>query len=285
MKKILVTGANGQLGQCLKKKSKEEKALDFVFLNSSLLDITNSNQVQSVFSESKFHFCINCAAYTAVDNAEDQQDLAHKINVVGAKNLAEACIKQDTTLIHISTDFVFDGSNTNAYHEEDKVNPLSVYGKTKLGGEEAISSVLDKYLVIRTSWLYSEFGNNFVKTMLRLAKDRDQLSIVNDQFGTPTNANDLAEAIINIVNNKNQQYGVYHYSNLGKTTWYEFAKAIFEYSQTNIKVNPVTSDQFITKAKRPKFSVLDKTKIITNFNLDIKDWRVSLENHLKTTYL
>lgn len=277
MKKILVTGANGQLGLCLKIKSKENKGLDFVFLDSKALDITNPNQIEVVFKDSNFDYCINCAAYTAVDTAEDNQENAYKINVLGSKNLAEASEKFNSVLIHISTDFVFNGKNKEPYKETDLTHPLSVYGKTKLEGELIISSILKKYYIIRTSWLYSEFKSNFVKTMLKLASERNELSVVNDQFGTPTNANDLAKVIIEIINCNTQAYGLYHFSNLGKTTWYGFASAIFELTNTKIKLNPVTSKTFKTKAKRPKYSVLDKTKISLVFNVEIADWRKSLE--------
>ncbi len=281
MKKILVTGANGQLGQCLKKQSNDFKSLDFVFLGSSQLDITNGDQINSVFKESDFDFCINCAAYTAVDNAEDEKQTAHKVNTLGPKNLAEACKKFDVHLMHISTDFVFDGNTDKPYKETETTNPIGVYGDTKLEGEKLIASILDNFYIIRTSWLYSEYNNNFVKTMLRLASEREELSIVNDQFGTPTNANDLAKAIIKIIENGNTNFGVYHYSNLGVATWFKFAEAIFKITNTKIKINPVSTEAFKTKAKRPKYSVLDKTKIIKAFDLEIPNWELSLEEHLK----
>lgn len=284
MKKILVTGSGGQLGQCIKMKSKAFKTLDFVFLDSSLLDITNTEQITSVFGSSNYDYCINCAAYTAVDNAQEAKELAYNINVLGAKNLAEACKINDTILIHVSTDFVFDGSSKKPYKETDKTNPLGVYGLTKLKGEQAINSTLKNHYIIRTSWLYSEFGNNFVKTMLRLANDKNELNIVNDQKGTPTNANDLALAVLNIIVDGKQEFGLYHYSNLGETTWYGFAKSIFEFANINIITNPVTSSQFVTKAERPKYSVLDKTKIITVLDIKIPEWTISLENHIKLNY-
>lgn len=281
MIKILVTGSAGQLGSCLKNKSKEQNTLDFVFLDSETLDITNPIQTEAVFSKHNFDYCINCAAYTAVDNAEVDHKKAYEINVIGPKNLAEASNKFGVTLIHISTDFVFNGNTNRPYKETDLTDPLGVYGQTKLDGEGAIQAILDSYYIIRTSWLYSEFKNNFVKTMLKLAQEKDELNVVNDQKGTPTNANDLADAIINIVISRKKGFGLYHFSNLGETTWYGFAKAIFEISKTKIKVNPVTSVAFVTTAKRPKYSVLDKTKISSVFNINIPNWKVSLDNHIK----
>ena len=284
MIKILVTGSGGQLGSCLKNKSKELNSLDFVFLDSKALDITNSLQTEAIFSNHNFDYCINCAAYTAVDNAEMYHEKAHKINVIGPKNLAESSKKHGVTLIHISTDFVFNGNANKPYKETDLTDPLGVYGHTKLEGEREIRTVLDSYYIIRTSWLYSEFKNNFVKTMLKLAQEKEELNIVNDQKGTPTNANDLADAIINIIISKKRAFGLYHFSNLGETTWYGFAKAIFEISKTIIKINPVTSEAFITKAERPKYSVLDKTKINSVFNLNIPNWKDSLSNHIETIH-
>lgn len=285
MIKVLVTGASGQLGLCIKNKSKSLKNLDFSFLDSTSLDITNNNQIKNVFDTTSFDYCINCAAYTAVDKAEEDMSTANAINNIAVKNLAEACHLNNTTLVHISTDFVFDGLKTKPYSINDATNPIGVYGDTKLKGEKEIVSILKKYYIIRTSWLYSEHKNNFVKTMLRLANEKDELNIVNDQKGTPTNANDLADVIVKIIESNSQSYGLYHFSNLGQTTWYGFAKAIFELSNITIKTNPVTSDAFITKAKRPSYSVLDKTKIITNFGLAIPGWRKSLENHLKNNGL
>jgi len=279
MKKILVTGSNGQLGSCIKIKSKEQKTLDFVFLDSKGLDVTNSKQIDEVFSNNNFDYCINSAAYTAVDQAEDESDIAYNINTLGAKNLAEASKKYKVTLIHVSTDFVFNGQAQVAYKETDITNPLGVYGSTKLEGEKEIQSKLSEYYIIRTSWLYSEFKNNFLKTMLNLASKMDALGVVNDQFGTPTNANDLSEAILKIIISEKKEYGLYHFSNLGETTWYEFAKAIFDLTNTNIKLTPISTEQYKTKALRPKYSVLDKTKIIKTFDLNILNWEKSLKKH------
>ncbi|WP_289043749.1 dTDP-4-dehydrorhamnose reductase [uncultured Olleya sp.] len=285
MIKILVTGSGGQLGQCLKKKSKEHKNLDFVFLDSEAFDITDSNQTETIFNNHNFDYCINCAAYTAVDNAETDYEKAHKINVIGSKNLAQASNKFGVVLIHISTDFVFNGEANMPYKETDLTDPIGVYGHTKWKGEKEIQLHLKNHYIIRTSWLYSEYKNNFVKTMLRLAQEKDELNIVDDQKGTPTNANDLTDVIIGIITTRKTDYGLYHYSNSGETTWYDFAKTVFEMSQVVIKVNPVTSKAFVTKAKRPKYSVLDKTKISSVFNLKIPNWKESLNKHIKINYL
>jgi dTDP-4-dehydrorhamnose reductase len=279
---VLVTGANGQLGQALQKASQAVSEIRFVFTDSKMLDITNPDNCQSVFEEFQPDFCINCAAYTAVDKAESEADLAHKINVIGVENLAENCKKHNTTLIHLSTDFVFDGEKSNPYSENDIPNPKNVYGQTKLEGEQAIQALLEKYYIIRTSWVYSEFGNNFYKTMLRLASERESLNVVNDQIGTPTNANCLAKAIIDIIKHptsSNQpSYGIYHFSNEGICSWYDFAQKIFELHNIPIPLNPIPTSSYPTAAIRPKYSVLDKTKIKATFSIQIKSWEDALKD-------
>ncbi len=279
---ILVTGGNGQLANAIKKASENHKGVTFVFADSDVLDITDSQKCQGVFNELKPNFCINTAAYTAVDKAETERDLAHRVNVVGVKNLAESCKKHNTTLIHISTDFVFDGERNFPYSEEDQPNPKSVYGKTKLEGEEELRAVLEKYYIIRTSWVYSEFGNNFYKTMLRLAEERESLNVVNDQIGTPTNANCLAKAIIKLILSEtkllNSKYGTYHFSNQGYCSWFDFANKIFELNAIKIELNPIPTSAYPTPAIRPKYSVLDKTKIKTTFGIKIKSWENALKD-------
>lgn len=277
MNQVLVIGAKGQLGLCIELLSRDEKLLSFVFLDRKALDITNEKQIRTIFEDNKFDYCINCSAYTGVDKAEEEKELAYQINTLGVAILAKTCKYNDVVLIHISTDFVFDGNSTRPYLEEDVTNPLGVYGKTKLEGEKEIIRNLDRYYIIRTSWLYSCFGNNFLKTILKLSKEKKELSVVNDQIGTPTNAHDLATLILKIIKLKDTKYGIYHFSNLGDTTWFEFAKEIFKQTKTKIDVNPVNSIEFITKAIRPKYSVLDKTKVITTFNISIMDWRESLK--------
>ena len=273
---ILVTGGNGQLGQALQKTAQNAVGLNFVFADSKVLDITKPENCDSVFSELKPDFCINTAAYTAVDKAESETELAYKVNALGVKNLGKSCKKHNTTLIHISTDFVFDGEKQTPYTEEDKPNPKSIYGKTKLEGEQLLQSVLEKYYIIRTSWVYSEFGNNFYKTMLRLASERDSLNVVNDQIGTPTNANCLAKAIIQIIqhptSNIGHSYGIYHFSNEGSCSWYDFAHKIFEVNNIKMDLNPIPTSAYPTPTIRPKYSVLDKTKIKDVFGITIQSW-------------
>ena len=275
---VLITGANGQLGQAIQFVAGNYPNINFVFCSSSDLDITIKVNCEFIFNKEKPDFCINAAAYTAVDKAESEPEQAHLINCIGAKNLAETCKEFNAKLIHISTDFVFDGSENEPYNETDLPNPKGVYGQTKLEGEIAIQEVFDAYFIIRTSWVYSQFGNNFMKTMLRLASERTSLSIVNDQIGTPTNAVDLANAILKIVESKtNNQFGIYNFSNEGQCSWFDFAKKIFEINQVKIEVTPIPTTQFPTPAERPKYSVLDKTKIKTVFGIEIKPWEQSIE--------
>lgn len=277
MKTILVTGSNGQLANCIKDIEANYKGFKFIYTSASDLDITNSAQVDSFFKTNPIDFCVNCAAYTAVDKAETDSDNAYNVNVIGAKNLALACNTHNVTLLHVSTDFVFDGKNTNPYLETDQTNPLGVYGSTKLEGEKAISTLLEKYYIIRTSWLYSEHGNNFMKTMLRLAEDRDELSVVADQIGSPTYATDLAITLLKIISSNNKNYGIYNYSNEGEVSWYDFAKAIFQISGLKIKVNPIKTEAYPTPAQRPQFSVLDKSKIKQALQIEIPYWKESLK--------
>ncbi|MEJ8804586.1 dTDP-4-dehydrorhamnose reductase [Pontibacter sp. H249] len=276
MSKIIVFGASGQLGQCLQSVSTEKSITDICYLPEEEANILDQEALQKVFETHKPQYCINCAAYTAVDKAEDEKELADKINVEGVANLSKLCQEFGTTLIHISTDFVFAGNTNQPLKEEDETAPINVYGATKLAGEQVIPSFISNYFIIRTSWLYSEFGNNFVKTMLRLGEERDELKVIWDQVGTPTYAVDLAECIFNLIQTDNQQYGTYHYSNEGMTTWYDFAQAIFDIRNIKVKAHPVRTSEYITKAVRPSFSVMDKTKMKQNFNINIPHWRDSL---------
>ncbi|MBF6641461.1 dTDP-4-dehydrorhamnose reductase [Flavobacterium sp. J49] len=281
---ILVTGSTGQLGQSLQYIAHQYPEIDFLFCPSSELDITNLEQCRAAFSKYKPQYCINTAAYTAVDKAEIEPQKAHLINAIGAKNLAEVCKEFNTVLLHISTDFVFDGNKKSPYTEEDLANSTGVYGQTKMEGEIAIQQTWEKHFIIRTSWVYSQFGNNFMKTMLRLASERDSLSVVNDQIGTPTNAVDLATVLIKIILTDNQQptadnFGIYNYSNEGQCSWYEFAQKIFEINNIRINLQPIPTSGFPTPAKRPKFSVLDKRKIKEVFGINIQDWITSLKEH------
>lgn len=277
---VLVTGANGQLGQSLQFISDHYSDIQFHFYTSTELDITNRNNIKEIFSLIKPDFCINAAAYTAVDKAESEIEKATLINVIGAKNMALICAEFSTTLIHVSTDFVFDGIKETPYTEEDTTNPQGVYGKTKREGEIEIIKYLKHYFIIRTSWLYSSFGNNFMKTMLKLANERNSLNVVNDQIGTPTHAVDLAKAIIEIILSGSKNFGIYHYSNEGNTSWYGFAKEIFNIYKTIIDLQPIPTSEFPTPAKRPKYSVLDKSKIKSEFGISIKDWKESLRLYM-----
>ncbi|MGV3461651.1 MAG: dTDP-4-dehydrorhamnose reductase [Flavobacterium sp.] len=277
---VAVTGASGQLGQALQHIAPEYPNIKFIFAASAQADITNKASLSSFFQEHKPDFCINAAAYTAVDKAESEPEKAHFVNAVGAKNLAEVCNSNNTTLLHISTDFVFDGTKDEPYTEEDLPNPQSAYGKTKLQGENEIRRIAAKYFIIRTSWVYSQFSNNFMKTMIRLGNERDTLSVVNDQTGTPTNAVDLAQALILIILSNKSEYGIYNYSNEGSCTWYEFAKEIFRINNMHIDLQPIPTSAYPTPAKRPVYSVLCKNKISTDFLLDISHWRDSLAREL-----
>lgn len=277
---VLVTGSGGQLGQALQSIASEFAQMTFVFADSASGDITSLENLDKLFSKHQPDFCINAAAYTAVDKAESEPEKAHLINVEGARNLAICCKKFQTTLIHVSTDFVFDGQKKSPYNELDQPNPTGVYGRTKLEGEQAILEILPQSYIVRTSWVYSGFGNNFMKTMLRLAAERDTLSIVDDQIGTPTHAVDLARALLTIVASGKTEFGVYHYSNEGETSWFGFAKKIFDLKGISITVNPIPTSGFPTPAKRPFYSVLDKSKIKTVFSLDIPEWKNSLEKEL-----
>ena len=293
---ILVTGANGQLGQAIQSISKNYSEIDFVFCSSSELDITNFENCQLVFDKYKPNFCINAAAYTAVDKAESEPAKAFDINANGPENLATICKQYNTILLHISTDFVFDAyfSDGIAYYdrelrlplksrlglqETDVPFPSGVYGLTKLQGEQAIQSIFDRYFIIRTSWVYSQFGNNFMKTMLRLASERDSLNVVDDQIGTPTNAVDLAEVVMKIIlsnNVENPHFGIYNFSNEGQCSWYDFANEIFHQKGIKIDLKPIPTSAYPTPAKRPAYSVLDKTIIKSTFDIKINDWQTSL---------
>lgn len=278
MKKILVTGANGQLGQCLQKISSQFEEFEFIFTDSETLDITNKEEVNDFFWQNAPDFCINAAAYTAVDLAETDVEKAFLVNADGAENLAEACAENNAQFIHVSTDYVFDGENNLAYTEEDFTNPLGVYGASKLAGDELALEVNPCSVILRTSWVYSEFGKNFVKTMLNLFATKDELNIVADQFGQPTNANDLAEAIMKIIKSEKITPGIFNFSNLGRISWFDFAEKIAELSEAKIKLNAIETSQYPTPAKRPKNSVLDLDKISKTYAIQLKPWEESLED-------
>jgi len=278
---IIVFGASGQLGHCLKQVVAEQQLQHVFFPGEGEANILDVAALEKLFAEHKPQYCINCAAYTAVDKAEDDRDVALKVNRDGAGNLAKLCQQYQATLVHVSTDFVFEGNTPYPLTEADAAKPINVYGLTKLEGEKAITEQLKAHYIIRTSWLYSEHGNNFVKTMLRLGAEKDELKIIADQIGTPTYAVDLAECILAIIASDEQQYGIYHYSNEGVTSWYDFAMGIFDIAGTDIKVLPVRTSEYVTKAVRPTYSVMDKTKIKTTFGVTIPYWRESLELCIK----
>lgn len=278
MKKILVTGANGQLGQCLQKISSQFEEFEFIFTDSETLDITNKEEVNDFFWQNAPDFCINAAAYTAVDLAETDIEKAFLVNADGTENLAEACAENNAQFIHVSTDYVFDGENNLAYTEEDFTNPLGVYGASKLAGDELALEVNPCSVILRTSWVYSEFGKNFVKTMLSLFATKEELNIVADQFGQPTNANDLAEAIMKIIKSEKITPGIFNFSNLGRISWFDFAEKIAELSEAKIKLNAIETSQYPTPAKRPKNSVLDLDKISKTYAVPLKPWEESLED-------
>ena len=280
-KSVLITGANGQLGSELQKLAPLYPQFQFFPIDIDTLDLCNQKAVESFLYGHNFDYLINCAAYTAVDKAEDDIFLCYRINSDAVQYMAEAA-RGKTRIIHISTDYVFDGTAQRPLRETDKPNPPSVYGRSKLDGERRLLDVAPDSIVIRTSWLYSSFGNNFVKTMLRLGKEKDSLNVVNDQIGTPTYATDLAKAILTIIEESEESAvfsrGIYHYSNEGVCSWYDFCLKIHELAGiTTCKVHPITTAEYPTKAVRPRYSVLDKTKIKETFHIEIPAWEESLE--------
>ncbi|MGN8059916.1 dTDP-4-dehydrorhamnose reductase [Pedobacter sp. 22163] len=281
MNEILVIGAGGQLGQCLKVVAERRGITEIIFPAEQDANILDQSGLNELLAAAQPAFVINCAAYTAVDKAEDEVELAKAINETGAGYLASACLANGAALLHVSTDFVFEGNEVKLLKEDDEAKPINVYGVTKLDGEKVVVSTLPAHFIIRTSWLYSEYANNFVKTMLKLGAERDELNIIADQVGTPTYAIDLANAIFDIIASSSASYGVYHYSNEGVTSWFDFAKAIFDISETVVKVNPIPGSAYPTKAIRPAFSVMDKSKIKNTFNIEIPYWRDSLVECIK----
>lgn len=277
MKNILVTGANGQLGNEMRVLSAEHKEHNYFFTDVAELDICNEQAVMAFVKENDIHVIVNCAAYTAVDKAEDNMELCTKLNSDAVGYLAKAAENNQAEFIQISTDYVFDGTNHLPYKESDATCPNSVYGVTKLAGEKNALEYCKKTMIIRTAWLYSTFGNNFVKTMIRLGKERETLGVVFDQMGTPTYARDLARAIFAAIY-KGVVPGVYHFSDEGVCSWYDFTKAIHRIAGiTTCKVNPLHTDEYPAKAPRPNYSVLDKTKIKNTYDIEIPHWEESLK--------
>jgi len=290
---ILITGANGQLGQCFRQASAHWPGQTFTFEGSQALDISDRRAVRAYFTsrqskvEEKINWVVNCAAYTAVDKAESEPENARKINVVGTKNLAEACAEWGIPLVHFSTDYVYHNRQNTPFLETDPVSPKGVYARTKLAGERAAFRAHPLTMIIRTSWVYSAFGQNFVKTMLRLGREREALKVVADQIGSPTYAPDLAGVVLTIIQKvesglvpRESIAGVWHYSNEGVASWYDFAAAIFELEKIPCRVWPIATKDYPTPAMRPPFSVLDKSKIKAAFGLEIPHWRESLRRCL-----
>lgn len=275
---ILITGANGQLGNALREASNGSRHR-YIFTDVAELDITSDAAVDEIFRQEKIDVVVNCAAYTAVDKAEEEADVADMINHLAVANLAESCAKYNATLIHISTDYIFDGKATSPYTEDSAPAPLNVYGVTKLAGERSIIEAGCRHIIIRTSWLYSQFGHNFCKTMRRLFATENSLRVVCDQVGTPTYAGDLAEVIVHIIeSNQLSKYGTYNFSNEGVCSWCDFAVEIARLSgNTNCVITPCRSEEYPTKALRPRYSVLSKEKITQTFSIEIAEWQESLK--------
>jgi dTDP-4-dehydrorhamnose reductase len=284
--KVLITGSNGQLGSEIKELVSEFENLECIFKDLPELDICDIDMLTTIIINQHINAVINCAAYTSVDQSEENPEIAEQVNVKGVLNLVNALEKVNGKLIHISTDYVFDGNHSQPYKESDSVSPIGVYGETKRAGELAVLNSSIDAIVIRTSWLYSYYGNNFVKTMLRLGNEKESINVVFDQIGTPTYAKDLAKTCLNILSNAgstniSKKGSLYHFSNEGVTSWYDFATAIMEISNIDCKVVPIETKDYPTQAIRPLYSVLDKYKIKSDFKVTIHNWRDSLANCLR----
>jgi dTDP-4-dehydrorhamnose reductase len=285
--KILIIGANGQVGSELRALSNDFPQFDYFFATRNEVNIYDLESIEMLFHDFLPNYCINCAAYTAVDKAETDEENAHLTNVTAVANLAINCQLQNVTLIHLSTDYVYHNGQNTPFVETDTTNPQGVYAATKLEGELTATDFYEQTMIIRTSWVYSAYGHNFVKTMLRLGQERENLNVVFDQIGTPTYARDLAKAMLNIIEKvekkeveKEKMFGTFHYSNEGVASWYDFAKVIFEQKNISCQVQPIVSADFPTPAQRPPFSVLDKSKIKTTFGIKIPHWQESLKEML-----
>jgi dTDP-4-dehydrorhamnose reductase len=274
---ILVTGSNGQLGKELKQIADNYSQFNFVFASREDLKLHHFGLVENFFIATKPQYCINCAAYTAVDKAEAEQDMAMLVNGEAVGNLAAVCKKYQTKLIHISTDYVFDGESETPYKEGDATGPINTYGKSKLLGEQLCMKEDDDAIIIRTSWVYSSFGHNFVKTMMRLMNERNELNVVADQIGSPTYAADLANATMDIISSGKWESGIYHYSNEGKISWYEFAQAIKAITGSKAAVHPIETAQYPTPARRPHYSLLNKEKIKSIYAVAVPEWKEGLK--------
>lgn len=279
IKNVLVTGANGQLGNELRKLASTCATLHFVFTDIKELDITCPEAITRMIEDEKIDMVINCAAYTAVDKAESDPELAHKLNAEAPGYLAKAISARGGEMIHVSTDYVFSGTNHTPYTEDLPTDPQSVYGSTKLEGEKKVQEACERSVIVRTAWLYSCYGNNFVKTMIRLGRERKELNVIFDQIGTPTYARDLAQAILAIATADERHYGIFHFTDEGATSWYDFTKVIHQMAGiTTCQVHPIRTDQYPTPAQRPAYSLLDKTKIKTTYNIQIPYWQDALRD-------
>ena len=278
---ILVTGANGQLGSELKKLSSAYSQYTFTFLTKDEFPLNDTERIKDYLKSNQFDFLINCAAYTAVDKAESEKELAWQINATAVSVLAAACRDNNIKFLHISTDYVFDGTAKEPYKVDDLTNPQTVYGASKLEGERLAMNENSDAIIIRTSWVYSSYGNNFVKTMLRLFQEKEEISVVNDQIGSPTYAADLAGLIMKMISLGQWYAGIYHFSNEGVISWYDFANAIKKISGSNCKISPISTSAYPTPAKRPAYSVLNKNKIQQLYGIQFRDWKESLADCLK----
>jgi dTDP-4-dehydrorhamnose reductase len=280
---LLVTGANGQLGREIQDIAAQYPDMEFMFKSKSELDISNRNEVVNLFQENRFEFLINCAAFTHVDKAEESIEKVNQVNIQGVKNLAEVCKENEVTMIHISSDYIYNSKEDPVYHEDSLCEPKGVYANSKLRGEELLKSTLEAHIIIRTSWVYSAHGNNFVKTMLSLGKVKQSLNIVKDQIGSPTYAADLANTILEVIKKVKEAskkaifYGTYNYSNLGFISWAEFAEEIFKIKNFNVKINYIPSSDYPTAAERPFNSKMSKSKIADTFSLTLCHWKKSLK--------
>ena len=278
--KVLVVGSDGQLGSAIQQLAINCDTIDFVFTNKEYINIIQQPNLADFFTANSFDYCINCAAYTDVDKAEDEKEKAYAVNVLGVKNLATTCLKHNVTLIHISTDYVFDGNSTIPYKETDSTNPINYYGKTKLDGEVVIQELLKTYFIIRSSWLYGKKGKNFVKTISRLAKTQTSLQVVSDQTGCPTYTKDLAAFIIYLIQTQSTKFGVYHFSNQGQTNWFDFAEEILLLLRISMPVEKIKSKMLSATGERPKYSVMNLDKVRKQAAFEIRDWKVALRDYI-----
>lgn len=278
--KILVTGSNGQLGSELRDVSNIDSKYEFIFADRSVLDLSDLDRISDYLSKIQPDLIVNAAAYTAVDKAESEKEIASTINFLAIAKMSEWAVVNNAKIIHISTDYVFDGESNQPLKESDKTNPVNHYGKTKYDGEQALQNSGANYIIIRTSWVYSTYGANFVKTMLRLMSEREEISVVSDQIGSPTYARDLAKAIVQIIQSDVFEKGIYHYSNEGEISWFDFAIAIKSVSEKDCVIHSISTKSYPTPAKRPRYSLLDKSKIKSTFAIEIPNWKDSLVHML-----